>query len=120
MWSVMLDMVTGQILQFTAAGSPKQLSQAIETYAQENAMVHALVVPWESEPDSLSMAVTSVKKDGWAIEHTNLGTIKLTDLGNELTRVAVIAHNPDDPDKEKLADRLGGFAREIQSKFQAS
>jgi hypothetical protein len=114
----MLDMVTGQILQFTAAGSAKQLSQAIETCAQGNGVLHALVVPWETEHDSLSMAVTSVKNDGWAIEHTNLGTIKLTDLGNDLTRVAVIVHNPDHPDKEKLADRLGGFARELQSKFQ--
>ena len=115
----MLDMVTGQILEFTAAGSAKQLSQAIEACAQENGVLHALVVPWETQRDSLSMAVTSVKNDGWAIEHTNLGTIKLTDLGNQLIRVAVIAHEPNHPEKEKLAGLLGGFAKEIQSKFQA-
>ena len=115
----MLDMVTGQILEFTAAGSAKQLSQVIEACAQENGVLHALVVPWETEHDSLSMAVTSVKNDGWAIEHTNLGTIKLTDLGNELTRVTVIAHEPNHPEKEKLTGLLGGFAKEIQSKFQA-
>ena len=113
-----MDMISGQFLEFTAVGSAKGLSQAIEECARQNGMLSAIVVPWESEAGAVSVAVTSVKSDGWAIEHTNLGTITLTNLGNELTRVAVIAHEPDHPDREKLAGLLGRFATEIQNKFQ--
>lgn len=112
-------MATGQILAFTAAGAAKPLAEAIERHGQHHGTLHAIVVPWESEGDTVSMAVTSVRTDGWAIEHTNLGTITLTDLGSQLTRVVVIAHEPNHPEKEKLAGLLGGFAADIRSTFQA-
>ena len=64
-------------ITFTAAGSPQVVSRAIEEYARGQGHVSAIVVPWESSGTTLSMAVTAVKSDGWAIEHTNLGTIRL-------------------------------------------
>ena len=90
------------------------VSRAIEQYAGGQGRLNALVVPWESDRVTLSMAVTAVKSDGWAIEHTNLGTIRLTDLGNDLTRVAVVAHEPDHAEKQKLVTLFDTFAREIQ------
>ncbi len=79
----------------------------------------AIVVPWESDSLTLSMAVTSSKSDGWAIEHTNLGTIRLTDLGNSATRVVVVAHDPDHPEKQKLATLFERFAHQIQNRLQS-
>jgi len=49
-----------------------------------------------------------------------LGTIRLTDLGNGLTRVAIVAHELDHAEKPKLAALFHGFARQVQSKFQAA
>ncbi len=103
-----------EILHFTASASPSVVSRTIEQYASSHGRLNALVVPWESDPVTLSMAVTAVKSDGWAIEHTNLGTIRLTDLGNNLT-VDVVAHEPDHAEKQKLAMLFEAFAREIQS-----
>ena len=48
------------------------MSRAIEEFARSQGHVTAIVVPWESDATTLSMAVTAVKSDGWAIEHTNL------------------------------------------------
>lgn len=115
----MRDM-TEEILQFTASGSPSVVSRAIEQYATDQGRLNALVVPWESDRGALSMAVTAVKSDGWAIEHTNLGTIQLTDLGNNLTVVAISAHEPDHADKKKLAALFDAFARQIQSRLQVA
>ena len=112
-------MTPSPIIEFTAKGSPEQLSHAIAHYVHGKGALHALVVPWESEPGRLSMALTSVASDGWAIEHTNLGTIALSDLGHAQTRVAVIAHESGHPEREKLTDVLRTFARQIQDKFQA-
>jgi hypothetical protein len=109
-----------EILEFTVTGSPRIISRAIEQYATGQGSLHAIVVPWESDDVTLSMAVTSVKADGWAIEHTNLGTIQLTDLGNDMTRVAVAAYEADHAEKKKLATLFDGFARQIQSKLQAA
>jgi len=47
-----------------------------------------------------------------------LGTIKLTDLRNDLTRVTIAAHEPDHAENQKLTALFDGFARQIQSKFQ--
>jgi hypothetical protein len=66
---------------FTATGSPQVVSRAIEEYARSQGQVSAIVIPWESDATTLSMAVTAVKSDGGAIEHTNLGTIRLVDAG---------------------------------------
>jgi len=76
-------------ITFTATGSPQVISRAIEEYARGQGHLTAIVVPWESDKTTLSMAVTAVKSDGWAIEHTNLGTIKLIDAGQERTEVAI-------------------------------
>jgi hypothetical protein len=109
-----------EITEFTVTGSPRVIARAIEEYAAGHGSLHAIVVPWESDDVTLSMAVTSAKADGWAIEHTNLGTIRLTGLGNDLTRVAFTAHQPDQAEKKKLVALFDGFARQIQSKLQAT
>ena len=108
----------GEFLTFTAAGSPQAVSRAIEEYARGQGHVAALVVPWESEAGMLSMAVTAVKSDGWAIEHTNLGTIRLIDAGEERTEVAIVAEPPDHPERQKLADVFDRFVRQVQSRFE--
>src|SRR5262249_60892456 len=79
-----------------------------------------LVVPWESRGDVLSMAVTSVKADGWEIEHTNLGTITLTDLGRHATRVAGASHAGDHPDLDHAAAFFDRFVRKLQARFQSA
>jgi hypothetical protein len=107
-----------EILQFTATGSPRTISGAIEQYATGHGSLNAIVVPWESDEVTLSMAVTSVKGEGWAIEHTNLGTVKLTDLGNQMTRVAIAAHEPDHAEKQKMVALFERFAHQIQAKLQ--
>src|SRR2546421_4292273 len=108
------------MLEFTASGSPKTIAAALEQCAVAQGNVSALVVPWESDRVTLSMAVTAVKGEGWAIEHTNLGTIRLTDLGNDLTRVAIAAHEPDHVEKQKLAALFDRFAHQIQSQLQVA
>jgi hypothetical protein len=104
-------------IEFVAAGSPQIVSRAIEEYARAQGHLTAIVVPWESDATTLSMAVTAVKSDGWAIEHTNLGTIRLTDAGQERTVVAIAADPPDHP--EPLAAAFDRFVRQIQSRFHA-
>jgi hypothetical protein len=79
--------------------------------------VTAIVVPWECEGTTLSMAVTAVKSDGWAIEHTNLGTIRLVDAGHGQTHVAIIDQLPHDIDSQKLADVFDRFGQHLQSRF---
>jgi hypothetical protein len=105
---------------FTATGSPHVVSRAIEEYARAQGHVTALVVPWESDRTTLSMAVTAVKADGWAIEHTNLGTITLTDLGTDATRVAIAAHEPDHAEKSRLLALFDRFARQLEQKLAAA
>jgi len=109
-------MVRTNAVEFVAAGSPRALARAIEACADEQRFVSALVVPWESSGDALTMAVTSARVDGWAIAHTNLGTVRLTDLGDDTTRVEVL---PDDHPEEKLAHLIEAFARQIQKRFEA-
>ena len=109
-----------KIIEFTTAGSPRVVSSAIEQYATGHGSLNAIVVPWESDRVTLSMAVTSVKGEGWAIEHTNLGTIRLTDLGNDITRVAIASHEPDHTEKQKMVALFDGFARQIQSRLQVT
>ena len=106
-------------VEFVANGSPRVVSRAMEEYARGQGHVTAIVVPWESDDTTLRMAVTAVKSDGWAIEHTNLGTIRLTAAGEEKTSVAIAAEPPDHPDQQKLAAVFEKFARQIESRFQA-
>jgi hypothetical protein len=103
-------------VEFTAKGTPKAVSDAIETLARAQGSVAALVVPWESTPSMLSMAVTSVKIDGWAIEHTNLGTITLTADGDG-TRVAILNHPPDGEHQPRLSKVFDQFANDLRQKL---
>lgn len=105
---------------FTATGSPQVVSRAIEEYARGQGNVSAIVVPWESDATTLSMAVTAVKSDGWAIEHTNLGTIRLVGAGPDQTKVAIAAEPPDHPDHQKLAAIFDRFVRQVQTKFHVT
>jgi hypothetical protein len=107
------------MIEFVASGSPRLVSQAIEQYATGQSNVSAIVVPWESEHARLSMAVTAVKSDGWAIEHINLGTITLTDLGNDSTRVAMVGHAADHSDSQTLASVFDRFALQVQRQCEA-
>ena len=105
------------MITFTATGSPQVVSHAIEEYARSQGHVTAIVVPWESDSTALNMAVTAVKRDGWAIEHTNLGTIRLLDAGQERTEVAIAAEPPDHPEWQQLAAVFDRFVRQVQSRF---
>ena len=105
-------------ITFTASGSPEVISRAIEECARGEGHVTAIVVPWESDGTTLSMAVTAVKSDGWAIEHTNLGTIRLIDAGQERTRVAIAAEPTAHPEQQTLTAVFDRFARHVQNRFQ--
>ena len=107
----------GETVTFTATGSPQVVSRAIEEYARSQGHVTAIVVPWESDATTLSMAVTAVKIDGWAIEHTNLGTIRLIDAGPERTEVTIAAEPPDHPEPQKVAAVFDRFVLQVQSRF---
>jgi hypothetical protein len=109
----------GEIVTFTATGSPRVVSRVIEEYARGQGHVTAIVVPWESDATTLRMAVTAVKGDGWAIEHTNLGTIQLIDAGQERTEVAISAEPPDHPERQQLAAVFDRFVRQVQSRLHA-
>jgi hypothetical protein len=102
------------MIEFTAAGSPRDVSRIIEEYARATGRVNALVVPWESDATALSMAVTSVKADGWAIEHSDVGTIRLTDLGDDSTAVAIAARNPEPAGQPGLVALFERFAAQLQ------
>jgi hypothetical protein len=106
------------MVEFIAAGSPQSVSRAIEAYAAERRLVSAIVVPWESDRVTLSMSVTAVSGDGWAIEHTNLGTIRLSDLGNDRTRVAAAADDSANPDRQRRMALFDRFAEQIQKQFR--
>jgi hypothetical protein len=108
-----------QVVEFIAKGAPRVLSRAIEEHARGRGAVSVLLVPWESDPVTLRMAVTLVKSDGWAIEHANLGTVTLTDLGDGHTRVAVLGHpaEGDHPERDQFGALLAVLGRQIQGRF---
>jgi len=112
--------MSDEIIEFTVSGSPRVISRAIEEYAAGHGSLHAIVVPWESDDVTLSMAVTSAKADGWAIEHTNLGTVRLTNLGDDSTRVAFTPAEPDHAEKKRLVALFDGFARQVQNRLQTA
>jgi len=105
-----------EVVSFMANGPAKTIAGEIEACALAQGLVSALVVPWESTPTTLNMAVTAVRGEGWAIEHTNLGTVTLSDLGGTSTRVVAARADVD----AKLAALFDGFARELQSRFATS
>lgn len=109
-----------KLFEFVTPGSPRALSGAIEQLAIGQGSLTAIVVPWESDRTTLCMAVASTQGEGWALEHTNLGTVRLTDLGNETTRVEVLADIQLHPDHQKLAKLFARFSNQIQSHFQVA
>jgi hypothetical protein len=108
------------MLEFTVPGSPKNVARTIEAYAQDQRSVNAIVVPWESDATALSMSVTSVKIDGWAIEHTNLGTIRLIDLNDDHTLVRFAPDEPNHPDRQQLHALFDRFAEQVQGRFRTT
>jgi hypothetical protein len=105
------------MIEFTVSGAPKVIARAIEEYAHSQGHVSAIVVPWESTAEVLSMSVTSVRTDGWAIEHINLGTLRLSGGGAERTNVAVAAELPDHPDQQKLIAVFDRFVTQLQRRL---
>jgi len=103
-------------IEFSAGGSLGDMAGAIEDYARAQGRVNALVVPWESDATAITMAVTSVKADGWAIEHTNLGTIRLTDLHNDLVAVTISAAVTEPAGLASIFER---FARDLERHLTA-
>jgi hypothetical protein len=106
-------------IEFVVKGSARTVARAIEEFAHAKGHVSAIVVPWESSATTLNMSVTSVRTDGWAIEHTNLGTVTLTDLGNDTTAVAVAAVEPEHAEPQKLVTAFDRFAQQLQSRFES-
>jgi hypothetical protein len=107
-----------KLFEFMTSGSPTAVSAAIEQLAVGQGSLTAIVVPWESDRTSLSMAIASTQGEGWALEHTNLGTIRLTDMGNQNTRVEILADLSFHVENQRLAKLFGRFSSEIQSRFQ--
>ena len=108
------------MVTFTASGSPKAVADRIEQCAVAQGNLTALVVPWESDRVTLNMAVTAVQGDGWAIEHTNLGTITLTAVGDDATSVTIAADAPEHPERQKLASVFERFAEQVQRTVRAA
>ncbi|HEV3141502.1 MAG TPA: hypothetical protein VGY57_13340 [Vicinamibacterales bacterium] len=110
-------------VEFLARGSARELSREIEAYALAQGHVSALVVPWESSPTTLNMAVTAVRGEGWAIEHSNLGTVTLTDTGGASTRIVVAGADGGpgaDAARQKLAAVFDGFAKQLRTRFETT
>jgi hypothetical protein len=64
------------------------------------------------------MSVTSVTRDGWAIQHTNLGTVKLVGVGDNRTQVSVLAHPLDRPEAGGHAALLDRFASRLRRELE--
>src|SRR5512135_3334788 len=109
-----------KLFEFMTTGSPRAVSGAVEQLAIGQGSLTAIIVPWESDHATLCMAVASTQGEGWALEHINLGTVRLTDLGNETTRVEVLTDLQHHPEHQKLAKLFARFSSEIQSRLQAA
>jgi hypothetical protein len=57
--------------------------------------------------------VTSVKADGWAIEHTDLGTIRVSDLGAHSVSVTVVARDSAAASQPALKAVFDRFAADL-------
>ncbi len=109
-----------KLFEFMTSGAPRTVSGAIEQLAIGLGSLTAIVVPWESDHTTLVMAVTSTQGEGWALEHTNLGSVRLTDQGNETTLVEILADFQNHAERQKLAKLFGRFSTEIQSRLQVT
>ena len=109
-----------KLFEFVTAGSPRVVSSAVEQLATGQGSLTALVVPWESDRTTLCMAIASTQGEGWALEHTNLGTVRLTDMGNETTRVEILVDLQPQAEQQRLAKLFARFSSEIQSRLQVA
>lgn len=109
-----------KLFEFMTSGTPRAVSGAIEQLAIGLGSLTAIVVPWESDRTTLCMAVASTQGEGWALEHTNLGTVRLTDMGNETTRVEILADFEGNAEHQRLARLFARFSSEIQSRLQVA
>jgi hypothetical protein len=106
-----------KLFEFMTTGAPRTVSGAIEQLAIGLGSLTAIVVPWESDSTTLVMAVASTQGEGWALEHTNLGSVRLTDLGNDTTRVEILADFYNHAEQQRLAKLFSRFSSEIQSRL---
>ncbi len=109
-----------ELLNFTVPGSPREVSRAIEECAAGQGSLSAIIVPWESGRSTVTIAVTSTQGEGFALQHTDLGTIRLSEAGDDMTRVEIIAHHPNHGEKKSLAAHFVRFANHVQSRFQVA
>jgi hypothetical protein len=109
-----------KLFEFVTSGSPRTVSGAIEQLAAGVGSLTAIVVPWESDRTTLCMAVASTQGEGHALEHTNLGTVRLADLGNETTRVEVLADFSDHAEQQRLGKLFARFSSQVQSQLQVA
>jgi hypothetical protein len=109
-----------KLFEFMTSGTPRAVSGAVEQLAIGLGSLTAIIVPWESDRTTLCMAVASTQGEGWALEHTNLGTVRLTDMGNEMTRVEVLADLQHHAEQQKLAKLFARFSTEIQTRLQVT
>jgi len=112
--------MSDELLQFTVPGSLREVSRAIEGFAAGLGSLSAVVIPWQSDRTTVVMAVTSTQGEGRFLEHTDLGTVRLQDLGNNSTRVAVEPRAMDHAEKQKMAALFVRFASQIQARFQVA
>ena len=106
-----------KLFEFVTASSARSVSGAIEQVAIGVGSLTAIIVPWESDRNTLCMAVTSTQGEGFALEHTNLGTVRLTDLGNQTTRVEILADLEHHPEQQKFGKLFARFSSEIQNQL---
>ena len=106
-----------KLFEFMTSGTPRAVSGAVEQLAIGMGSLTAIIVPWESDRTTLCMAVASTQGEGWALEHTNLGTVRLTDMGNEMTRVEVLADLQENAEQQRLAKLFARFSSEVQSRL---
>ena len=121
-WSTVPQIAMSEkLFEFVTTGSPRAVSGAMEQLAIGQGSLTPIVVPWESDGATLCMAVAfSTQGEGWALEHTNLGTIRLTDMGNETTRVEILLDLQGHAEHQKLAKLFARFSSQIQSQFQVA
>jgi len=109
-----------ELLNFTVSGSTREISRVVQECAVGQGSLSAIVVPWESDGTTITIAVTSTQGEGFALQHTDLGTIRLSQAAADMTRVEIIAHHPDQGEKKSLAAHFVRFANHLQTRFQVA
>jgi hypothetical protein len=105
---------------FITEGDPRAVARTIEEFARATGHVTALVVPWESDATALTMSVTSMKADGWAIEHTDLGTIRLAGTSPGTTSIDFIARDLGADAAAGLSTLFVRFTTELQRRLASA